>query len=174
VGDWWAGRFRSAIFAREKDGTAFGIIAIGMAMVAIILGKFLGVSLFVQDLQKSIDAIQVTITEQDMVNNLASDVAKDWKAKGKAVASSANDELSQKYNPAVMAEAQKRWKAVPAVEKAKQMAELKASVDEAKTNFGSSARSSGFSGMFSPFDIIWFLLAAITAFKLGSGMATSD
>lgn len=163
-------------FAREHDGAPYGFIAIGVAIFAILFGKFLAVSLIVRDVQKEIDQIAVTITDEDMIASKAEEVAREWKAKGRPVTTSNNpaDEAKGNYSPAVMAEAAKRWKAVPAAERAKQMAELKANIDRVKAEFGGMARDRGFASSFSPFDILWFLLAAITAFKLGSGMATSE
>lgn len=163
-------------FAREHDGASYGFLAVTIALLSIVLGKYMVVSLIANDLEKQLDGIMITVGEDDMIAEKADEVAAEWKAKGKAV--SAGKDVAglptKNYLPAVTAEAQKRWKALPLEERTRLMAEEKAKIDTFKKTIGSSVRRHGFAESFTPFDILWFLLAAVTAFKIGSGMAAAD
>jgi hypothetical protein len=156
--------------AGERDGPGYGLIAILIAALAVVGGKYLAVHwLVASELAK----VELRVTDEDMV---ADEVADEWRAKGKKVdvparpnPNPAVPDNGPKYTPAVTAEAKKRWAAVPAAERQAKTAAAQAKLDELKAALGGAVRGRGFRESFTPFDGLWLLLAAVTAFRLGSG-----
>ncbi len=162
------------LVARENDGVNYGMIAVALAFLSIVLGKYLAVALIVDDVQKELGKIQIVVTDEDMIAEKADEVAAEWRAKGKAVVANNNlsDAAKKNYLPAVTAEAKKRWLAVPAADRQRKIAEEQAEFNALMADLGGQARSRGFADSFRPIDALWFILAGITAFKLGSGLAS--
>ena len=169
------------LVARDNDGVNYGMIAVALAFLSIVLGKYLAVALIVDDVQKEIGKIAFTVTDEDMVANKADEVAKEWQAKNKPVYAPApagttnfKDVMAKNYLPAVTAEARKRWQAIPAGDRQKLIDAKKAEFEELKANLGGSVRKRAFADSFTPFDALWFILAGITAFRIGSGAFSTD
>lgn len=76
------------------------------------------------------------------------------------------------------AKAQAKWQAVPAAQKEEERVakqeEIKGLRDKLIDSMAGSAREEAFKASFGPLDLLWFGLAAFTAFKLGSGLASDD
>jgi hypothetical protein len=162
--------------AQESEGPKFGVLAAGVAILAIVAGKFLAVSLLVSSINIG-DNIQVT--DQDMIVQQADEICKDRQAKGKRVNFPAGMALEkahkrEDYPTDVWQEATKKWNALGPAEQQRLIAEEKKEIEQFAGELKGELRNIGFRESFSPFDILWFLLATITAYRLGAGTFSPD
>src|SRR5690606_15610516 len=73
------------------------------------------------------------------------------------------------YPPAIWTQAQSRWDQLG--EDARQ--EMRRERIELAAMLGDVARGPSFAAMFSPWDLLWFGLATVTAFRIGVGSYSS-
>ncbi|MGL6096545.1 MAG: hypothetical protein ACRC7O_12195 [Fimbriiglobus sp.] len=163
--------------AGEDSGAKFGVLAVVIAFLAIVAGKYAGASLITAKFQQEL--ADVTITDKDMINSLAETIVEERKAKGKKVefpkgVSPENAAKMGLYPPDIMAEATKQWKQLPPDEQQRRIAEEKRQIAAVGELVAGGARDSIFQGSFSLFDVLWFGLAAMTAFRIGSGIVSDD
>ena len=169
--------FGVRVGAQEKVGFGVGGLAVGVALLAIVVGKFAAVSLAVSDLK--IDELDVRVTDEDMTADLADQVSREWRAKGKNVELPPNSNPktvadTRGHPPAVWQEAKKRWNALPAAERQNRIAAEQQKMDRIKDELPAAIRQRGFEESFSAFDLLWAFLAAVTAFRIGSGAVTDS
>jgi hypothetical protein len=167
--------------AGEDDGFAPGILAVVIAVLAIAASKYLVISMSVnREFGETTFALEADA--EMMTSQIADEIVAEYEAKGKTIKwpKAAEDEdapLAATYPSAIWKEATKRWEAIPPEEQQAQMekaeAEFNELVGEIMEAGKSDVKASAFQESFSPYDILWFILAAFTAFKLGSGL-TSD
>jgi hypothetical protein len=110
-----------------------------------------------------------------MIQRKANEIVKEREAKGKRIAWPAGvkpDEASEPkdYPPDVWREATQRWQKLPAGEQQRQLDQAKKEFKEAVGALRGALHGMALREMFGPFDILWFLLASLTAYRLGSGM----
>lgn len=163
----------------QKSGSATGslpgVVAVVIAALAIAAGKYAAISLAIGDIQM---AAPDSIPPGQMIAELAHETCAERQARGQAVkwpdgvdpeeASEAKD-----FPPDVWQEASKKWEALGPAEQQRQMAERHAEIRRLAESFAGEIRKQAFLSSFSGFDILWFFLAAGSAFKLGSG-ATNE
>jgi hypothetical protein len=171
--------FAVRLGAGESDGVVFGIIAVLLACIALLLGKFFAVRFIVNSEIQKITETQ--ITDKEMIDDIADDVADEWRSKNRKVEAPDNrSALTKKldkgnnYLPAVNDEAARRWNAFTPAEKASKIQEQKANRDAFIKTMTSEARKQAFTNAFSLFDIIFFVFAAVTAFGVGAGIQGED
>jgi hypothetical protein len=158
--------------AQDNDGYRFGIIAVVVAVLSIVAGKYLTVTFIVSSVQSRLDDVTFTFTDDDMIKDKAEEVVAEWRAKGKQVTATNNpsDFLKKNYSSEVQNEAKRRWYAIALAERQRLIAAKQVGTNDEKSKFSSRVRFRVFSGSFSPWDILWVVLATVTAFKLGAGM----
>ena len=166
--------------ASETVGWLPGILAVLIALGSVVAGKYITVHLLVD--HHFADAMNFKVDDpMTMVSVFAEEVEAEFTQAGKPIpqpALSPNNPaatIEQHYAPVVWAEAKRRWDALPADQQAARTAQHE---QEAAKLMGvladtlqSHARSEGFRQSFSFFDLLWGALAAMTAFRLGSGAA---
>ena len=172
------------VTADSDVGFGPGGIAVICAVLAVLGSKYLVVSLLVDNAFASPDVMSdFQISEQDMVVRLADDVAEEFESAGKKLRwpnemTMEDASTEQDYPRDVWSEARKRYDAQSAEEKAEN---LKVAQEEMaqfaqlfQETLGGSVKDEAFRESFAPFDLLWFGLAAFTAFRVGSGMAGDD
>jgi len=165
--------------AQDKAGTQTGVAALGIALLAIIVGKYMAVEMAFSGIDGEWDAeiARLESDEQYAISWIADDVIEEYAAQGKPVnyPSGANldmPETQQDYPSDVWADASQRWRQMSADEKADYR---EAVVEEQKAFFEAVSgefKKQGFLASFSLFDILWFGLGGISAYKLGAGLST--
>lgn len=162
--------------AQENDGPKYGFLAAGVAILAIVAGKFIAVLVIVPSISL---AETFPVTEQTMIVQMADEICLDRQAKGKRVnfpPGMTVDKATKRedYPTDVWQEATKKWNALGAAEQQRLIAEKKKELDRLSGELAGDLRKAGFRDSFSPFDILWFLLATITAYRLGAGTFSPD
>ena len=162
------------VAARELVGARYGLLAAGVAALALVGGKFATVALIADDIK--LDPAMVQTTDEGMIADYADEVVKDRQAKGKAVRFPAGMTLDKAskpadYPPDVWKEAAKKWADLGPAGQAAKKAEQKEQVVALMATVRGAVRQEGFKESFTPFDLLWFGLAMFTAFRLGSGLS---
>jgi hypothetical protein len=161
--------------AGPVEGFAPGAVAVVIAWLAIIGGKYAAVSLAIHSID--FDKIGGDVTEQTMIATQADMVAEERAAKGQRLnwppgKNVENAEGPNDYPPGIWAEANQRWKKLgPDVQKQK-TDERKLLRADFRGKFRDELHAKAFADSFSPFDVLWFLLATLTAYKLGANAVT--
>ncbi len=170
------------IGGQETDGLAPGALAVLIAVLAIVASKYLVVSMLV-DREIPIASFSVEADGEMMISREADKIVEEYETAKKKVkwpkdAEDDDTPLPERYPKEIWKEATKRWNAVPPEEQKIQMEQAEAEFNEM---FGeliekvkAETKRSAFQESFSPFDILWFVLAAMTAFRLGSGLTTDE
>lgn len=119
------------------------------------------------------------LTDEQMIATLADETVRDLQAKGKKVVFPAGKTLEDAttqadYPPAIWKAAAQRWAALgPAKQKERREAEQQQYAAVVGAVRG-ALHERAFAESFSPYDILWFILAAGTAFRLGAGNVGSE
>ena len=120
--------------AGESDGFAPGILAVVIAVLAIVVSKYLVISMSInRDFGGATFAIEADA--EMMTSRIADEIVEEYEAKGKQVKwpKAAEDEdapLAATYPSAIWKEATKRWKAIPPDEQQIRMDQAEAEFNE--------------------------------------------
>lgn len=163
--------------AQEEDGWMPGAAATAAAVVSVLLAKYAVVVLAVNAALGELSDFRVTDVDT-MIAVQAQEVVEEFEEAGRKVnwppeTDSEDATIEEQYPPDVWAEAKKRWNQLPPREQQARTKAYEERVAETLGQLKAEIRSKAFSESFSPWDLLWFGLAAVTAFKLGSGL-TSD
>lgn len=165
-------------------GAPAGLLAVLLALASILAGRYAAVQLMVKkELGSEAQVMEQLRAELDdpeyLLSYVADDVVDEYHADGKAVNWPSGvdpEEAAERsdYPPDVWADAQARWNAMTSQERTEYRRELEdwlaANMEGALEEFQSYAAREGFFQSFDVIDIVFFLLAIVTAFKVaGSG-----
>jgi hypothetical protein len=163
----------AAYLSGGEASFAKGAVAALIACGSIVLAKFLVFTLMVggidsDELRRA--ANDIHIDDEAMIVSKAHEIADGMFKQGKAVAWPAGVSLDtatkkRDYPAGIWTQAEARWKQLPP-EKQREEMRLRAQVAFALLDLSDKAQ---FANSFTPWDILWFILAIITAFKVGVG-----
>ncbi len=162
--------------AGDDGGSSPGMTAVIIALLSIVVGKLIAVVLLAASLD--IEG-QMPVTTNDLVADLARDVVKERAAKGKRVAwppgkSADTAENLADYPADVRQEATLRWQKLGADEQNRRVAEQKKETAALASEYRAELRGEVFQKSFGPINLLWFGLAALSAFKIGSGFSWNN
>lgn len=165
--------FGVRLMAKDREGPAFGVLAVLIAATSIAAAKYLVICLHFS----AFGEFDVQADSQEtMISEVANEVATEFEKAGRKVDWPPEDELedesqieSARAKSAVWQEAAQRWNALPPEKQQARIEENKRQTDKVLGELTSALRSAAFRESFSAYDLLWFGLAALTAFKLGSG-----
>lgn len=162
--------------AQDWDGAVPGMLAVVLAVLAVLGGKYASASLLVSKFDV---AANLTITNEDMKEGLCYSIIEERTAQRKPVKWPPGKNLENATTLAdfpadVQQEATKKWDAFSPAEQQQQIAERKTQMEAARKMIRGVMHSAAFQSSFGPMDILFFLLAAYTAFRLGSGAAAEE
>jgi len=166
--------FGVRFLAGDEAGFRPGICAAIIALAAVMAGKYGAV-----ELTFHMVASTHKVQPEAIVAGMADEIIKDREAHGKPVTWPAGMNVekateAKDYPPDVWQEAQTTWDSFDSAEQQKRVAEAQENFNKIFAAVSSTAKSRAFRDSFSGFDILWFLLAVASAFKIGSGSAGSD
>jgi hypothetical protein len=172
------GFFVRAVAGEEEEGFGPGATAAVLAILAVLGGKYAAYAMLISSVG-SID-VPVDVSDNTMIVAEADAIVEAREAQGQRVVFPAGKtvetaENAADYPPDIWQQAQKQWESLPAEQKEQkreahrqEMAAIAALFDNLV------AEQVPFSSQFSPFDALWFLLAAATGYRLGAGTWGSD
>jgi hypothetical protein len=147
-----------------------GTLAVAMAVCGILASKYLVVSLLVDQAWGGAIGDEVYTPEMH-TSDLAATVVDEWTAAGKQInwpAEDAADPDDPGFPPDVMQEARKRYDALTPEQRTEYAAQRREEIAKVMGGMGNQLKDAAFKDSFSPIDLVFFALAAITAFKIGS------
>jgi len=162
----------------DQVGTLSGVTAILASLGVILVSKYLVVSLLVNNLMAEID-LNAMPSQVDMIVDIADDVVDEWEDEGKQInwpaGMTMEDATSQvDYPPDVWAEATKRWNAIPADQQQENIEQNAAVRRQMAELLAGNVKDEAFKDSFNGFDLLWFGLAAFTAFRIAGGGSDDD
>ena len=164
---------------RQSEAAA-GMLAVVLTILSIVAGKYVAIQMFVPSDAELIAGFSESVDEEMVLSFVADDVAADFHAAGREVRwppdVDPNNAWAEPDYPAdVWAEAEARWEALGSDARAKFRAEKVAGFGAANVDgIRALIATEAFYAAFGPMDLIFFGLAIVTAFKLGSGASTEQ
>lgn len=172
-----------------QAGTTSGVLAVVLTCLSIVAGKYAAVELVIQKQLNSGEMNQIMAEElarydddEYVVSFLADEVVASREEAGETVQWPAGvDPMAaaarSDYPSDIWAEADRRWQAMTPTERQAYRADLRQSyeqgIDVLLRETHDAAVAEGFLASFGLFDVIFFGLGAVTAFKVGSGVGES-
>ncbi len=168
----------AAYLADREESFAQGILAAVIAIGSIVTAKFLVFTLLVggsdaAELRELADKIR--FDDEAMIASIADEIAEQIMEKGQTIhwpPGMSYEEASRRedYPPAMWQQAERRWNQLGRGEREERKRVRILLVGA----LSSEASSRDFGEFFSPWDILWFALATVTAFKIGVGTYGGD
>ena len=173
---WGIGAGVGAGVAWGSEGSpATGILAVIIAVVAILAGKFISVEIVIA---KEMGVANEEIAQQFendeyLISWLADEVINDYIDEGKNISWPAGvdpDEAAAEsdYPPKIWAVAQQKWNAMSDEEKEQHKNDVAEQVRQNMQDYAESVKTDGFLASFGVIDIVFFVLAIGTAYKVGA------
>lgn len=162
--DWGAGAKRLGILA--------GLIAMLCACVAVLAGKS---AVILVTTARHADAVQaMEVTENDLIATLAKRALREQQQDNVPASPQDNTKdlpVQQRFPDSIWQQAVAEWNALPAAERRQRVELRKQTFAKVKLQAQQSQTVSSLVDTFTLFDLLWFALAAVTAFRVGWGGA---
>lgn len=167
--------FGVALGAKGETGMDTGILAVVIAVASICGGKWAAIHF---EVSKSLGEVQsqVTVSNDDAMLFMAHDLVKEYESGGKAMKwpegySKDSAEDKDHFPKELWKDVTKRWQSMSATEQASYRDAIQNNIKASMASFASAIESEGFFQSFGLLDLLFFGLAVVTAFKIGTGMA---
>jgi hypothetical protein len=154
----------AAYLGQQEESALHGILAAVIAAGCIICAKFLVFSLLTNQAATS------SVDDELMISHFADKIIEEKKARGERITlphgKSLDEAESEKdYPPLIWKQAEQQWNKIGAEEREN----LKKTLQAMVANAVEAGAGPDFSKAFTPWDLLWFGLAMITAYKIGVG-----
>lgn len=161
--------------SQDHSGAVFGVLAVLLAAASIAGAKYLVVCIQLSDLGEI--AIEAEPDSSDaLIANVAVEVGQEFEQEGRNVDWPPPDELDDeaqiealRQKSEVWQEAARRWNELPPDEKQTRIKQHNEEMAKLMGELKGLFRDAAFQASFTAYDLLWFGLAALTAFRLGSG-----
>jgi hypothetical protein len=163
-----------AIGMGGKGGIAGGGLAVLIALASIGAGKYATVQLMAKDAFKDFDKIvSAEVTDDEMLEILVANAAEESEKNGRAVAykNGKNSETAESiadYPDTMVKNSKKYYDGLSADDRAYLKKEEMDSRAAFARDLKATATSEGFEASFSPYDILWAVLAMVAAGRFGA------
>ena len=159
-----------------EGGTVPGVMAVVISVLAILGGKFVALEIMMNKEAKEVVSLADT-SEEYLISWLADVMVFRMQEAGQSVSWPAgvdpdNAQKEADYPPEVWAKAKSAWEAMSDEDKQAFKADVQKQVAANLDQLSGEMREKGFIASFGGIDIIFFLLAIATAFKIGSKSQT--
>jgi uncharacterized tellurite resistance protein B-like protein len=169
---------------RGRTPTAAGVIAVVITVLSIAGGKYAAIELMMPTDQELVDMFTEQFQEEGYVVSFVADAVLDeYEAGGQALVF---PESADRMNPSgegdypvdVWAEASERWEAMTEAEqltfRQDREAEARANIEASLPEIRAMISRGGFFASFAPIDLLFFGLAIVTAWGMGSGRKSRE
>ncbi len=160
----------------SAGGAAWGVVAVIISVLSILGGKVVAMEIVLDKEVKSVSADVSSRIDSDpefVVSWLADAIVVKMDEQGKTInwpqdADPENPQGAGDYPPEVWSQAQSQWDAMDAQKKEEFKETIRRQANDNVKMMANSIKSEGFLASFGPMDIVFFLLAIATAYKIGS------
>jgi hypothetical protein len=165
--------------AGPEEGIGPAIAAVITAVFGIAVAKYEVISLHVDKLVAQALVNGAELTDNDQISILADEIVEAKIASNEKIAWPAGDGDDQivtkaDYPPEIWTAAETRWKAMTTEEKQQRDADRQQNFAERLAVARQQIKQQAFQASFGPYDLLWFGLAAVTAFRIGRGKEDHD
>jgi hypothetical protein len=160
------------------DGVVPGVVAVVIAIASIVVGKYATAYVLTEKFASE-TTFEFKAGPETMVAVMADELQEEYTKANRPVPpapalGNPDAPLPQHYAPEIWTEAQRRWTALPPDQQTARTVKYEADMKELVGGLRGAVRGMAFRESFSPYDALWFILAALAAFRLGSGATSSD
>lgn len=161
----------------EHDGYVPGFVALLCAALSILVSKYLVISILISSAMG--DAPGIDLGPENMIAFFSEQIIAEKESSGKKVKlpPAYEDEdapVQQRFPKAIWRDAKKKWDELAPNEQTAMIEEREQIFNDAMEEIGGVMKQQAFMESFNAFDLLWFGLAAFTAFRVGSGLAGED
>jgi hypothetical protein len=170
--------FGAAIGSRGHTGLLTGGIAVVVAILAILAGKYITIDMTVNDIAKQV-AREMEVTEDNAIAVIARGIAAEHENAGRTVnwPQDINPDYAfeeDEFPEAIWKDAKGRWARLPETSRADYRDAAHRDQQRFIADVAEYAKGEGFIHMFSLFDILFFGLAIVSAAGIGAGGSMSE
>jgi hypothetical protein len=167
----------------EARGWVPGILAALIAVPSLLGGKYLAVQFMMAREFANITTpndVDPEFAKVELANEVVAEYEGQkktlyWPPKNRLLTSDTKGPQSGEEFPAdVWKEMSRRWDKLTPPEKEQRLSVAKKNLGEKISRLRARAVEQAFERSFSPFDLLWLLLAIATAFRVGSRLVTAD
>lgn len=178
--------FAVALGNREghRAPMAAGSLAAIITVLSLVAGKALAIQMLLPSDAEIMEMFAVNFDEEEyVISYLADDIVVEYQAQGRTLewpegVDPAGAAAQGDYPDEIWAEAQQRWTELgeegQAEFRLERQAQVRANIEENLPQIREAMSSGGFFASFAPMDLIFFGLAIVTAFGMGSGHKGDD
>ncbi|MCA9084761.1 MAG: hypothetical protein KDA81_11925 [Planctomycetaceae bacterium] len=163
------------VAAGSDEGALCGIAGVMSAVLVVLGSKYIVVSMFVNAaLAEGANTEAFAPDSDQMIAAMADDVVTEFEEAEKPLnwpeGMNVDEAYEQEHYPAdVWAEASKRWNELPEADRKQKQDEHAELMRQFSQMMHETIKEEAFKASFAPFDLLWFGLAAYTAFQVGKG-----
>jgi hypothetical protein len=167
----------------EAQGWVPGVLAAVLVIPALVGGKYLAVR-FIAAREFAKITIPEEVDPEFAKVELASEVVAEYEAKKKQLnwpnktrlvtSATKGPQAGDEFPADVWRETNRRWDKLPPADQKQRLSVAKKNLLRIIDDLKAHAIARAFENSFSPFDILWFLLAIATAFRVGSRLAPAE
>ncbi len=175
--------FGMAVGSRGEGGMAGGVAAAAIALISIAAGKYIAVRLEVGKVTDRIVA-EAKYSVDDAKIHLAWELVEEAKEQGQTLKwpkgqepGEGDDETVESladFPKSIAKDVETRWGAMTPEAAETYRSQLEAQMQHNMRSMAAAITSRAFESSFNAFDILWGILAVLSAFKLGSGAGGDD
>jgi hypothetical protein len=164
------------LFFDSKPSAISGVIAVIITCAAIVGGKYLSVE-FAVDQFLTDESVAPDFTNSElMISYVADDLIAEREQAGEKITwpAGVDPELAEKeadYPPMIWRDARSRWTSLTPEQQGEVSRAMEANYRTSLAAIRGQIISEGFAESFSGFDIVFFLLGIVTAYKVAAGTA---
>ncbi len=163
--------------SEQQIGIVPGGLAIAIALLAIVGGKYLAVRLIVSHhfAKVGLDKVVDHIDAETIKLEIGDEIVQEYESQKKKLVWPKKLLPGEKpigaaeFPPVVWKEAVRRFDKLTQEQKDDRARKIRATFQQHISNATDKALETGFTASFSGFDLLWFGLAALTAYRIGSG-----
>ncbi len=162
-----------ALGNKNEGSVPAGVLAAVLAILSVVGGKYAMVRMVMPGDDDLVATSIAALTDDEMVvSYIADDVVGEFEQRGRVVswpegAVPVQAAAKADYPADVWSIAASRWEALSAEEQAAYRAELRSDIEASAAAFQDMMSQAGLIQTFGLMDIIFFMLAVVTAFKVG-------
>ncbi|MEZ6056340.1 MAG: hypothetical protein R3C01_06510 [Planctomycetaceae bacterium] len=160
----------------SEEGFGTGATAVVIAVLAIVLGKYLAVS-FIVDRELGNLGANLTFDAQAVQVSMCDDIVEEWSDRKLKWPNGMTVEEAtelEHYPAEVQKEVSERWSKLTSDQQAEMIETTQAQFDSGMSELKSAFVGETFKESFSGMDILFIVLAIASAYKLGSGDNNDD
>ena len=167
-----------AIGCRGETGTETGALAAIIALVSICGGKFAAIHMDAQAVSTTM-AASVRLSDEDAKLYMAGQLVTEYEGAGKTLTwpkdmTADAAETPADYPKDLWKDVETRWAAMGGADQASYRARIEARMKADLREMVHGMANADYKSTFGFLDVVFFLLALVTAFKVGGGMAGGD